>query len=266
MKSASTLPPAAARAQRSPIAEPDPTAPDTVGGALRVAGWGAALWTTIQIAALLLERSATALSVVQAALAEWGAGRLGIAWSDPLAPMPTANAIVRRVARGAALGAAAGLAVILAMLATRSAALARSAPSVELLSLGLFTAALTAVRDELLLRGVVLRATRGLMPTWAAIAACGAAASAARFGAEGVLSAGIAANAIKGAALGALWVRDRGAWMACAANASYSLILGPLAHGGVVDVRSAAEAADGPMAMTVLAVIAVVALAARRRP
>jgi hypothetical protein len=252
--------------QRSPMSDGDPTAPDTVAGAMKVAGWGVVLWGAVQLAALVLERSATALSFVQAAVAEWGAGRLGIAWSDPLGTLPTAAAILRRAARGAALGAAAALAVILAMLATHAAALGGSAPSIELLAVGLMTSVLAAVRDELLLRGVVLRSTRGLMPTWASLAVCGAAAAAARFGADGVFTVSIAADTVRGIALGALWVRDRGAWMASAANASWLWTLGPIAHGGLVDMRFATEPNDGRIALAVLAVCALVAGLARRRP
>ena len=42
-----------------------------------------------QFAATVFARNATATVAVQAALAEWGAGRMAIAWSDPLAPIPS---------------------------------------------------------------------------------------------------------------------------------------------------------------------------------
>jgi hypothetical protein len=251
--------------QRSPIQALDPTAPTTIAGAARVAGWGLLFWGAVQLAAVVLERQAAALALVQAGLAEWGAGRMGIAWSDPLAPMPTSGAIARRAARGAALGSAAAAVVILIALATRGAAMVPNAPSVGLLGIGLFASTLGAVRDELLLRGVVLRMTRGLLPTWVSLVACGAAAAAARFGVDGLLTASVAAEALRGIALGALWVHDRGAWMACAANASWMWTLGSIAHGGLVDVRFATEPDGGTSGVVVLAAAAIVAAISLRR-
>jgi hypothetical protein len=247
------------RPERPPIPDRDPTAPTTLAGASRVAGGGLVFWAAVQLAAVVLERQTAALALVQAGLAEWGAGRMGIAWSDPLAAMPTSGAIGRRAARGAALGGAAGVAVIGMALATRGATMVPAEPSVELLGVGLFASSLAAVRDELLLRGVVLRLTRGLLPAWASLLACGAAAAAARFGVEGTLTAATAAEALRGIALGALWLHDRGAWIACAANASWMWTLGSIAHGGLVDVRFASEPDGGASALVVLAAVTLIA-------
>lgn len=249
------------KAQPPGIRDRDPTAPAVVGRAAKIAGWGLLFLGAVQLAAVVLERRPAALALVQAAMAEWGAGLMGIAWSDPLAPTPTAAAIGRRAARGAALGGAAAVVVIVVALATGGASRAPSAPSVGSLAVGLFASALAAVRDELLLRGIVLRTTRGLLPTWASVLACGAVAAAAHFGVEGAFTASIAAEALRGIALGALWVRDRGVWMAFAANASWMWTLGSLAHGGLVDVRFAAEPDGGTSAIAVLAAAAILATA-----
>jgi hypothetical protein len=246
-------------------ADRDPTAPATVAGAAKVTGWGLAVWGGVQLAAQWLERTPMALALVQAALAEWGSGRMGIAWSDPLAPAPSPGAIGRRVARGAAAGGAAAVLVMGTALATRGATIENSPPSLELLAVGLLASALAAIRDELLLRGVVLRVARGLVPTWACLLACGAAAAAARFGVDGTLTASVAADGLRAIALGALWVHDRGAWMACAANASWTWTLGSLAHGGVAEVRFATEPDAAASSLVVLAMAAFVASMSIRR-
>ncbi len=252
---------------RLPSASPDhdPTAPETVAGASKVVGWGLALWGGVQIAGAVLERKPLASAIVQAAAAEWGAGRIGIAWSDPLAPMPGWAAIGRRVGRGAALGAAAAGLVIATSLAMRSATAAWIGPSGGLLVLGLFASILAAVRDELLLRGIVLRATRGLLPTWVSLLVCGAAAAAARFGIDGQPATSLAAEALRGIALATLWTRDRGAWMAFAANTSWMWILGAVVHGGFIDARFVTEPDGGAATVAVLAAVAVAAWASIRR-
>jgi hypothetical protein len=202
-----------------------------------VVGWGLVLWAGVQLGAVIFSRNATAAVAVQAVLAEWGAGRIAIPWSDPNAPVPSWNAIGARAGRGAAIGIlAAAVGVGVALLA-HAASLASGPPSVGLLAVGLVVSVLGAVRDELLLRGVVLRATRGPLPTWAALVVCGAAAAAARFGMEGVIGVVLAGEAVKGAALGAIWVKDRGAWMAVAANTAWTWTIGSVVGGGLLDVR-----------------------------
>jgi hypothetical protein len=205
--------------------------------AAKVVGWGLVFWAGVQLAAAIFTRNATAAVAVQAALAEWGAGRIGIPWSDPGAPAPSWNAIGARAGRGAAIGVlAAALVVGIALLAHR-ASLVSSPPSVGLLAVGLVVSVLGAVRDELLLRGVVLRATQGSLPVGASLVVCGAAAAAARFGVEGAMGIVLAAEALKGAALGAIWVKDRGAWMAVAANTAWTWTMGSVVGGGLLDVR-----------------------------
>jgi hypothetical protein len=69
----------------------------------------------------------------------------------------------------------------------------------------------------------------------------------------------LAVEALRGVALGAVWMRDRGAWMACAANAAWALTLGPVAHGGLLDVRFAVEPEAGIPALVVVALAAIAA-------
>jgi hypothetical protein len=199
--------------------------------------WGLVFWGAVQLAAAVFSNNATAAVAVQAALAEWGAGRMAIPWSDPGAPIPSWNAIGARAGRGAAIGVLAAALVVGVALLAHAASLVSSPPSVGLLAVGLVVSVLGAVRDELLLRGVVLRATRRLLPTWAALLVCGAAATAARFGVEGAMGVVLAVEAIKGVALGAIWVKDRGAWMAVAANTAWTWTIGSVVGGGLLDVR-----------------------------
>jgi hypothetical protein len=246
--------------------EPDPTAAPTVREAKRVVGWGLAFWGGAQLAAAVFANNATALVAVQAALAEWGAGRVGVAWSNPLAPMPSGRALAKRAGLGAAMGSGAVAVLVVVALATRAATMEPASPRVGSLAIGLVVSTLAAVRDELFLRGMVLRATRGLLPAWAALAACGAAAAAGRFGAEGVLGLSLLVEALRGVALGSLWIRDRGAWMAVGAGAAWTWTLQSVVGGGLLDVRFAAQSDAGPAALAAVAVAAVLAVVWAARP
>jgi hypothetical protein len=215
----------------------------------------------MQFAGAWFERYSTVAVAIQAVIALWTAEGIGIVWTEPEARDP-ARSVRFRAALGALLGALPAALVVLFSLTTRAAALERSPPAVELLAVGLLAAAFGAVRDELLLRGVMLRLARGVLPPWSALLLCGVAAAAARFGTAGAAGVALAAEAFRGVALAGLWVRDRGAWMACAANAAWALVLGPVTHGGLLDVRFAAEADTGGHALAVAAVAGVAAVCA----
>ncbi len=242
----------------SALPSADVDAPPSLGDSAKVVAWGLVFWGGVQLAATGLERNAVAMVVVQAALAEWGAGRMGIAWSDPRAAPPAWEGIARRAAIGAALGV--GCAVLALGLATglRQAVVGAGEPAMGALLVGLFMAAMSAVRDELLLRGVVLRATR-LLPMGATLVVCGLAAAAARLGVDGAITPALFSEALRGAALGAIWMRDKGAWMACAANAAWTWTMGPVLGGNLLDVRFATEPGSGSAAIAVLAVATLVA-------
>jgi hypothetical protein len=247
------------------LSDRDPTAPSTIASAAKVTGGALVLWAGVQLAATLLEKQVIAMGMVQAVLAEWAAGHLGIAWSHPLDPIPTSRQLLGRAARGGALGGATALAVVAAAAATHQATAVRvDSVGLGLLGVGLLTSMLAAVRDELILRGTVLRATRALAPRWVSLLACGMAAAAARFGADWVVGVPLVAEALRGIALAALWVYDRGVWMAWAANASWMWTLGSLVHGGVLDVRFAAEPDSAPCTMVVLGIVAMAAAVSRR--
>jgi hypothetical protein len=243
----------------SALPSADGDARPSLGDSAKVVAWGLVFWGGVQVAAAGLERNAVAMVVVQAAVAEWGAGRMGIPWSDPRASPPRWEAIARRAAIGAALGA--GCAVLASGLAigVRQAVVGAGEPAMGALLVGLFMAAMGAVRDELLLRGVVLRATQQLLPMGAALVACGLAAAAARLGIDGAITPALFSEALRGTALGAIWTRDKGAWMACAANAAWTWTMGPVLGGNLLDVRFATEPGSASAAIAVLAVATLVA-------
>ncbi|WP_394839534.1 hypothetical protein LVJ94_21860 [Pendulispora rubella] len=210
-----------------------------------------ALQAGILLVGALLHRNAMGASAVQAAAAEFGAGQFGVAWSDPLQKAPTSKAIVLRALRGA--GYALGLAVLLvgSALLTRAASF-HGAAHVGVLPLvnGLIVSVLLAVRDELILRGMVLRALDGAVPRAVELVVCGLVAAAAVWGSkEGAAPAlEIVAAGVFGAGFAVLWKMDRGAWMAWGANATFHYVMTTLTHGAVFDVR----VAQGSWAQAVL--------------
>jgi hypothetical protein len=247
----------------TPASRSRPTLAETAKGT----AWMLALWAAMQAAAAVLVRSAIAAVGVQAALAEWGCERLGVTWSDPLAAAPTGADLRRRVGIGVGLGLSAAGAVAVVALASHPAVIAPAAPDVGALLLGLLVAALTAVRDELLLRGAVLRFSGRYVGTAGAMLACAAASAAARSGAMDPSATAIAAEALRGLALASLWVRDRGAWMPVAANTAWTWCLDSLASGDLVDVRFAGELGASLQAIAVLAACSMLSWASlARRP
>jgi hypothetical protein len=207
-------------------------------------GGGLAVFAAVQIAGAYMAKNRTGAAAVQALIAEIGAGWLAVTWSDPHGPLPTAATIGRRLAKGAGLGAAAAVLVALLALATHAASLARGTPVIADMVFGLLLACLLAARDELILRGIVLRAMHHAAPTPVALGVCGLAAAAASFGmtaasadpAAAPLRAALVAG-LSGVAFAALWKRDRGAWLAWGAHVAWLWVKGPITRGGLVDLQ-----------------------------
>jgi hypothetical protein len=241
--------------------------------ATNVVLWGLATFAACETASVLLVRSRIANAAVAAAIAEWGAGRADVTWSDPEAAAPTVATIARRAARGFAWGAAAAALVVAVAAASRSATFAPNHPDVAALTAGLVVTLLTAVRDELLLRGVVLRVYGGLEPRLDAQIACALAAGAAAIGEPGASLSHVAVAALAGFILAAIWQRDRGAWMALGANAAWSWGTGTVVRGGIVDLRGGVLgwwSSDGalgsaPVTVVVLTAVAVTLVTDARR-
>ena len=61
---------------------------DAVRDVTRVVLWGLVFYAAVQLAGAWLVKSKLGAVAVQAALAEWGAGRVGVVWTDANAPPP----------------------------------------------------------------------------------------------------------------------------------------------------------------------------------
>ena len=183
---------------------------------------GLAVYGAVYFAAGFFSAQKTAAAGIGAAIAEWSTGRLGIAWSDPHAPVPSVPAIVKRAARGAIAGLGVALVLLVLALVTHAAKRVNGGVSFAALALGLVLPALFAVRDELLLRGLVLRVL-STSPRAVQLAVCGLASIASALGGSehGLNAAQLGVAGLSGVAFGALWQRDRGAWVAWGAHAAW---------------------------------------------
>ena len=221
----------------------------------RIVGWGLALFAGVQAIGMWLAKNHTGAVVAQLVLTEFGTGRLAIAWSDPLAPEPTTKVIARRAGLGLAIGASAAVVLLGAALALRRATIADVGLSISTLFVGAVVTAFAAARDELLLRGLVLRALGPRASMGLRLGVCAAAGVAYRFGTDASATPwGLAVSALLAVGFSALWIADRGAWLAWGANAAFSLVLGPLSQGAILDVRTAGAPLDaGPIALVVAA-------------
>ena len=205
----------------------------------RVAGWGIALVAAVQGAGAYLAQNHTGAVLAQVVIAEFGTGRLGVAWSDPLAPIPTGADLARRALRGAGFGAAAAAILLGASIMARAATVASGTFGVAPLIIGLLVSACAAVRDELMLRGLVLRALGPTAKLPVQLLVCGLAGAAFRFGTQAdATPAAIVFAFASSIAFACLWLRDRGAWLAAGANAAFTFVTGPVAQGTILDVRS----------------------------
>jgi hypothetical protein len=219
----------------------------------KVIGWGLTLYAAVALVGAYMKQNATGALAVQAVVAEFGAGRLAVAWSDAHGKVPTFAGIARRAAMGALFGLVAAAVVTLLATVTGGATLSGTSPAPAMLGVGLLTAGLASMRDELVLRGVVLRAFERSLPTGAALVVCGLAGAAATVGAA-LASTGdtsvvpwreALASGLLAVAFGVLWKKDRGAWLAWGAHTAWLWTTGPASHGGLVDVRWAAGSWGG---------------------
>jgi membrane protease YdiL (CAAX protease family) len=185
---------------------------------------GLATFAVIQVIAAVFATNATGTVVLQALAAEIGAGRAGVTWSRWREPPP-----LRRALTGAALGFGFAGVLLLAGVASGSLTLeVGSNPSLVSLLLGAALAAATAVRDELLLRGIVVSTLRDRVPRAGLFAAAGLASVAA----ASPTSVPDAVTAIAlGVAYAGLWTIEGGAFMAVAAHASIAFATGALLAG-----------------------------------
>jgi hypothetical protein len=227
--------------------------------ALRVAFWGLALHAATLVAAIVLETYAMASSIAQAVMVEAGVGRLGVAWSDPLAPIATTDAIARRASLGAGIGVVVAGIVVLFLAVTHAFHLAGTLVSWPSVALMLVTASFTAMRDELLQRGLVFRMLIGSSRPLVPILASGFVSGAAAVGENG-FSLAVATQGLLGVVFGALWHRDRGAWAAWGAHAGWLFATGLLTRGGLFEAHVTDSTWGGGTRGALAGMAAVVAL------
>jgi hypothetical protein len=207
-----------------------------VKAALRTAGLGAGLYAIVTVIGGFLQSTPLAALVAQAVGAEWGGGRLGIAWSDPLAPVQTNKELARKIGKGALLGLVACGALVELLQITHTARFATASFSAAALGTGLLSAILTAVRDQLLFSGLTLRVLSKTDARVPKIVACGATAAAHAFVSPGATLHEVAAGGALGLFAGALWLSERGAFRAVAMNAGWLFAAQTLFRGTFVDV------------------------------
>jgi membrane protease YdiL (CAAX protease family) len=158
--------------------------------------------------------------------------------------------LLRRAGTGTAVGLFVAAFSVVFVLATRAASFAPFAPAAAALLLGCVTAILHAVREEMLFRGLVLRVLPPATPPILALLVCGLAGACGEIG--GVFASPLVEGPARatlsfgeGVLFAALWQRDRGAWMAVAAHATWRIAMGPLLSGGLLDLRFVGTAWGG---------------------
>jgi hypothetical protein len=216
-----------------------------VKAAARIAAIGAALYGGVHVIGALLQATPLAALVAQAVGAEWGGGRLGISWSNPLAPALTSKEIGRRIAKGAMLGLVASGALVELLQITHTATFARTSFVLSALFTGLLAAILMAVRDQLLFSGLPLRVLNKTDAPIPKILACGAAAAAHAYVAPDATLHEVAAGGAFGLFSGALWLHEGGAFRAVAMNAAWLFAAQVLFRGTFVDVIAGPTAFAG---------------------
>jgi Type II CAAX prenyl endopeptidase Rce1-like len=225
--------------------------PTALGEAARTVGWALALDTAVTSLGALLAQHRPGSLAAQAFAAEWGAGRLAVAWSDPEQTPPSGAVVARRVAKGALYGLGAAGVVLGFALLTHAATFGSTSPAPTDILMGVILAGLIAMRDELLLRGVVLRAFRHTLGQVGLLLTCAAVAAAARLGeAHDQPLASVAAPTLlvaglSGLSFATLWLRERGAWTAWGAHTVWTAATTTAIDGSALQVRWATSAWGG---------------------
>lgn len=220
-----------------------------------------AVYAISDVARGYLAENGNAAAVAPAILTELATGGLGVAWSDPLAPIPSTRTIARRVAEGAGMGVAAAAIAAAVIVAARIAPARAGAPGLDLIA-ALIAPVFLAVRHELLAHGLLFRAMRA-SPTWAKLAAGSLASGAWTFG-HGAWLGETVVSVAGGFATSYLWIRDRGAWRAMAAHGAWAFMVATVLRGGVVDVGPASGhlgGLDGGVGVSLIGALVIAAVA-----
>lgn len=206
----------------------------------------------------VLESASMAAIVAQAIAAEWGAGLLGLHWSSTAGGAGTSTN--RRIALGVVTGVVAAAMVVGFLVSTGAVTLQRSTVSMPTLIVGLVSAGLYAMRDELLLRGLPLLVVARLPGNVSKVLVCGALAAAAAMGEKDPKLPAVVVELVLGLGAASLWVRSGGAWWPWAAHTAWLFSLAILLQGGVFEAHVAANAWGGAAAGPLSGLAAVVAV------
>jgi hypothetical protein len=161
--------------------------------------------------------------------------RVGLAWDESPAARAWAPALA--LARGFGLGAALALGSELGAVALGWAEVRRGTPSLLGLGLGLALALATALRDELLFRGVPLAAARGLVRDRHLLPFSALLGAAPLVLAPGASVLGPVLAAAGGALFAVLWRAGGGVYVAWGAHAGWLFVAGAGSHGALLEVR-----------------------------
>lgn len=206
--------------------------------AARVGALGGLLFFGISLLGAVLANMPLAALVSQAVAAEWGMGKLGLAWSDPLAREPTATDIATRVGKGALLGIAPAALVLIWLYITHTCVIAPSSFAWSSVALGVLSATLTAVRDQILLVGLARRVLVHMDRALPRMLAAGALFAARSYSSETATMSEVVASFSFGAFGAAIFQRDRSAYGAVGMNFGWLFATDTLFHGALLDVRT----------------------------
>lgn len=192
-------------------------------------------------AGALLSAYGLLATVLQAFLADYGLGRVGVRLrnlDDERAPVPM-------VAKGAVVGFALTLGTTLLLLATKAGHFETGGIVVATLATGLLSAGALAMWHELFFRGLVLRLTERVPSLAFRVAATGLASFAATLAVPEARPLEALVEGLLGALLGCLWLEHRGGLVAVGAHAGWFFASRALFRGGIFELAGSSSALGG---------------------
>jgi hypothetical protein len=209
-----------------------------VAARVRTALYGGLLFAGGEALRVVLTENATAAVIAPAVIAEWGAGRLGVSWSNPLEPMPSLADNARRLGRGAAIGLLGASVILGVALLAKDVTIVPQAPALADALLGIVTPLFVALRHELLAHGVVLRLLLGTKSRLLQTVVLSLASVAYAWG-QGAAAPALPMALALGLVTSTLYVKDRGGFRALGVHATWLYATQVLFRGGLLDVRPA---------------------------
>lgn len=216
-------------------------APLVPGTVFKVALAGLFFHAAGLFAGALLSAYGLLATVLQAFLADYGLGRVGVRLrnlDDDRAPIPF-------VAKGAVVGFSLTLGTTLVLLATKAGHFEAGGLVLATLATGLLSAGALAMWHELFFRGLVLRLTERVPSVTFRVAATGLASFAATLAIPEARPLEALVEGLLGALLGCLWLEHRGGLMAVGAHAGWFFASRALFRGGVFELAGSSSALGG---------------------